>query len=65
VNIHPDILHVIHKRVLLSGGFEANTQNLLQRGALLYCVVFSETGLLDLRYNTLTAGTASGASGTP
>src|ERR1019366_5964360 len=27
------------KRVLLSGGFEANTQNLLQRGALLYCVV--------------------------
>src|ERR1039458_8941130 len=34
------------KRVLLSGGFEANTQNLLQRGALLYCVLLSEYGFL-------------------
>jgi hypothetical protein len=34
--------------VLLSGGFEANTQNLLQRGALLYCVGLPECGLLRL-----------------
>src|ERR1700689_4290458 len=31
-------------RVLLSEGVDANDQNLLQRGALLYCVVFSECG---------------------
>jgi hypothetical protein len=33
-------------RVLLSVGLDANAQNLPQRGALLYCVVFSECGLL-------------------
>src|ERR1700686_955217 len=31
-------------RVLLSVGVDANDQNLLQRGALLYCVVFSSFG---------------------
>jgi hypothetical protein len=30
--------------VLLSVGVDANDQNLHQRGALLYCVLFSETG---------------------
>src|SRR6202790_3565477 len=32
-------------RVLLSVGVDANDQNLLQRGALLYCVVLSECGI--------------------
>jgi hypothetical protein len=32
-------------RVLLSVGVDANDQNLLQRGALLYCVTFPEYGL--------------------
>src|SRR5467141_2546513 len=34
----------LNMRVLLSVGVDANDQNLLQRGSLLYCVVFSETG---------------------
>src|SRR5260370_29660127 len=33
-------------RVLLSVGVDANDQNLLQRGALLYCVRLSECGPL-------------------
>jgi len=33
-------------RVLLSVGVDANDQNLLQRGALLYCVGLSECGRL-------------------
>src|ERR1700686_1527118 len=35
-------------RVLLSVGVDANDQNLLQRGALLYCVVLSECGFMPL-----------------
>src|SRR6202158_6211400 len=32
-------------RVLLSVGVDANDQNLLQRGALVYCVLLSECGI--------------------
>src|ERR1700694_1959562 len=35
-------------RVLLSVGVDANDQNLLQRGALLYCVTLSVCGFLPL-----------------
>jgi hypothetical protein len=44
------------KRVLLSGGFEANTQNLLQRGTLLYCVVSPECGFLPVFQKPLRSG---------
>jgi hypothetical protein len=38
VHVHADIFGASHKRVLLSGGVEANTQTLLQKGRPLYCV---------------------------
>jgi hypothetical protein len=38
VHIHADIFGASHKRVLLSGEVEPNTQNLLQKGRPLYCV---------------------------
>src|SRR5216684_5799236 len=36
----------LNMRVLLSVGVDANDQNLLQRGALLYCVLLSGLGFL-------------------
>jgi hypothetical protein len=42
-------------RVLLSVGVDANDQNLLQRGALLYCVGFSECGFLPFGHDGIGA----------
>src|SRR6266404_368369 len=39
MHVHADIFGASHKRVFLSGGVEPNTQNLLQKGRPLYCVV--------------------------